>query len=90
MVGFYGEPQNKRNKKKEKQEKSIMTAFKHTLPAELIKHVTAICGRGLGPRWAVEIREWAFAYMVIGAWWTFDEMPEHYDNNFAEIDIWDV
>lgn len=37
-----------------------------------------------------EVREWAFAYMVIGAWWTFDEMPEHYDTDFAKIDIWDV
>jgi streptomycin 6-kinase len=37
-----------------------------------------------------EIREWAFAYMVIGAWWTFDEMHEHYDTDLAEIDIWDV
>lgn len=37
-----------------------------------------------------EIREWAFAYMVIGAWWTFDEMPEHYDTDFAKIDVWDV
>ena len=37
-----------------------------------------------------EIREWAFAYMVIGNWWTFDEMPEHFDTDFAKIDIWDV
>lgn len=37
-----------------------------------------------------EIREWAFAYMVIGAWWTFDDMPEQYDTDLAEIDVWDV
>jgi streptomycin 6-kinase len=37
-----------------------------------------------------ELREWAFAHMVIGAWWTFDEMPEHFDTDFAKIDIWDV
>lgn len=37
-----------------------------------------------------EVREWAFASMVIGAWWSFEDMPEHYDTNFAEMDIWDV
>ena len=37
-----------------------------------------------------EVREWAFVYMVIGAWWTFDEMPEHYDSDLVELDIWDV
>ena len=37
-----------------------------------------------------EVREWAFVYMVIGAWWTFDEMPGHYDSDLAELDVWDV
>jgi len=37
-----------------------------------------------------ELREWAYASMVIGAWWTYDEMPEHYDNEVALADIWDV
>jgi streptomycin 6-kinase len=37
-----------------------------------------------------EIREWAFAYMVIGAWWSFDEMPEHYDNEVVLSDVWGV
>lgn len=37
-----------------------------------------------------EVQGWAFAYMVIGAWWSFDEMPGHYDTDFAEIDVWDV
>ncbi len=37
-----------------------------------------------------EIREWAFAYMVIGAWWNFDDMPEHYDSEVAMFDIWGV
>jgi streptomycin 6-kinase len=37
-----------------------------------------------------ELREWAYAYMVIGAWWNFDEMPEHYDADVAMSDIWSV
>ena len=37
-----------------------------------------------------EIRQWAFAYMVIGAWWNFDEMPEHYDGSVAMSGIWGV
>jgi streptomycin 6-kinase len=37
-----------------------------------------------------EIREWAFAYMVIGAWWNFEDMPEHYDGDVAMTDIWGV
>jgi streptomycin 6-kinase len=37
-----------------------------------------------------EIREWAFAYMVIGQWWNFDDMPEHYKDEFALLDIWKV
>ncbi|HVF30333.1 MAG TPA: aminoglycoside phosphotransferase family protein [Pyrinomonadaceae bacterium] len=37
-----------------------------------------------------ELREWAFAQMVLGAWWNFDDMPEHYDNAVAKADIWNV
>jgi streptomycin 6-kinase len=37
-----------------------------------------------------ELREWAYAGMVIGAWWNFDDMPEHYDGEVALADIWDV
>lgn len=37
-----------------------------------------------------EIREAAYAYMIIGAWWNFDEMPEHYDNEVALADIWGI
>ena len=39
---------------------------------------------------AAELRQWAFAQMVLGAWWTFDEMPDIYDNEVAKADIWDV
>ena len=39
---------------------------------------------------AIEIREWAFAYMVIGAWWNFEDMPEHYDGDVAMSDVWGV
>lgn len=37
-----------------------------------------------------EIREAAYAYMVIGAWWNFDETPEHYDNEVVLADIWGI
>lgn len=37
-----------------------------------------------------ELRMWAFAQMVLSAWWTFDEMPEIYNNEVAKADIWDV
>jgi streptomycin 6-kinase len=37
-----------------------------------------------------EVREWAFAYMVIGAWWSFEDMPELYDTDFEKLNIWDV
>ena len=37
-----------------------------------------------------ELRQWAFAQMVLGAWWTFDEMPEIYSGEVARADIWDV
>lgn len=38
----------------------------------------------------LELRQWAYAQMVLGAWWTFDEMREHYDNEVAKADVWDV
>lgn len=38
----------------------------------------------------IELRQWAYAYMVIGAWWNFDEMPELYANEVALVDVWDV
>jgi streptomycin 6-kinase len=37
-----------------------------------------------------EIRMWAYAGMVLGAWWSFDDMPEHYDNAVADADVWGV
>ena len=37
-----------------------------------------------------ELREWAFAQMVISAWWTFDELPNEYDNEVAKADIWGI
>lgn len=36
------------------------------------------------------IREAAFAGMVIGAWWNFEDMPELYDNEVVLADIWEV
>ena len=38
----------------------------------------------------LELRQWAFAQMVLGAWWSFDEMPEFYDNAVAKADVWNV
>ncbi len=38
----------------------------------------------------LELRQWAFAQMVLSAWWTFDEMPKIYDDEVALADIWDV
>ena len=39
----------------------------------------------------IDLREWAFAQMVLGAWWSFDEMPEHYEEStVAKADIWNV
>ena len=35
-----------------------------------------------------ELREWAFAQMVLSAWWIFDELPEEYDNEVAKADVW--
>jgi len=37
-----------------------------------------------------ELREWAFAYMVVGAWWSLEDTPELYDTDFGKLDIWDV
>ena len=37
-----------------------------------------------------ELREWAYAYMVIGAWWNFEDMPELYNPDVAFSDIWGV
>ena len=36
----------------------------------------------------LEVRETAYAFMVIGAWWNFEDMPEHYDNEVKMADIW--
>lgn len=38
----------------------------------------------------LEIRQWAYAQMVLSAWWSFDEMPQFYDNIVAKADVWDV
>lgn len=38
----------------------------------------------------LEVREAAYAGMVIGAWWNFEDMPELYDNQVVLADIWEV
>lgn len=35
-----------------------------------------------------ELREWAYAHMVVTSWWIFDEMHETYENEVAQSDIW--
>ena len=37
-----------------------------------------------------ELRQWAFAQMVLGAWWTFEDMSEFYNNEVAKADVWNV
>ena len=37
-----------------------------------------------------DLNRWAFAQMVLGAWWTYDEMPETYQNEVAKADIWEI
>jgi streptomycin 6-kinase len=37
-----------------------------------------------------QVREWAYATMVIGGWWNFEDMPELYDSSLAMPDIWDL
>ena len=39
---------------------------------------------------ANDLRRWAFAQMVLSAWWTFDEMPKLYNNEVAKADIWGI
>jgi Streptomycin 6-kinase len=37
-----------------------------------------------------DLRRWSFAQMVLSAWWTFDEMPEIYQNDVVKADVWNV
>ncbi len=37
-----------------------------------------------------ELRQWAYAQMVIGAWWNFSDMPELYDGSVVKADVWEV
>ena len=36
------------------------------------------------------VRGAAFAYAVIGAWWSFEDMPDHHDGRVALADVWDI
>lgn len=36
------------------------------------------------------VREAAYAGMVIGSWWNFEDTPQHYDNEVLLADIWGV
>ena len=37
-----------------------------------------------------ELLQWAYAYMVIGAWWNFEDMPQLYNSDVAMMDMWGV
>jgi streptomycin 6-kinase len=37
-----------------------------------------------------DLREWAYATMVIGAWWNLEDMPEHYEGDSAISEVWGV
>lgn len=38
----------------------------------------------------IELRQWAYTQMVIGAWWNFADLPDLYDGSVVKADIWDV
>ena len=38
----------------------------------------------------IELRQWAYAQMVIGAWWNYVDKSELYDGSVVKADIWDV
>ena len=37
-----------------------------------------------------ELREACLAFMVLSAWWNFEEMPERYDDQIVLADVWDI
>lgn len=39
---------------------------------------------------ADEIRQWAYAQMVLGAWWTYSDLPDLYDGSVVKADVWGV
>lgn len=38
----------------------------------------------------LDVRRWAYAFMVIGAWWNFTDMPALYENEVAMVDVWGI
>jgi streptomycin 6-kinase len=38
----------------------------------------------------LELRQWAYAGMVIGAWWNYTDMPALYDGGVVKADVWGV
>lgn len=37
-----------------------------------------------------DLREAAFASTVVGSWWNYEDMPDHYDNEITLADVWDI
>ena len=38
----------------------------------------------------LDIRSWCYAVAVLGAWWTFDEMPALYSGGVARAHVWNI
>jgi streptomycin 6-kinase len=38
----------------------------------------------------LDLRRWAYAQMVLSAWWTFDENGENWETDLALADFWEV
>jgi streptomycin 6-kinase len=37
-----------------------------------------------------DVEGWCYAVAVLGAWWTFDEMPALYSGGVARADVWNI
>src|SRR4030095_9971356 len=58
---------------------------KNTRVSDLLDAAVRLFADGLGLSEAT-IRQWGFVGTVIGAWWTYDDMPELYDARVAMPD----
>jgi streptomycin 6-kinase len=58
-------------------------------PGELLADAIEVFSSAFGLAQG-QIREWAYFYMVIGAWWSFEDTPELYDVDLAKLDVWNV
>ena len=54
---------------------------------ELLEHAIKKFAEAFGLT-DLEVREWVFAHMVIGAWWNYEDMPNLYDPQVAMPLVW--